>query len=845
MPLFKHYLMLVWRHFSRYKTHTCVNIASLTLGLTCFFVAYAAYLYVNSLDRGIEGADRTYFVYSRGQQLGTNHWFPYAARNSPATYKYMSQDFPEIEVLARSSRIDDLVIQVGANRSYRDLLFAGDSFFGIFTEWNFIAKSHDNPLAMPNSAVVSAAAARRIFGTEEALGRTFMIEGEYDVTITGIVDGLPSDSYAGSSFIEKEWDFLVSIDVFNEIQSKRRGFDLRDTATLDVWNVSPYVLHVRFKEGRLPSIQEFNAKLTQFTERYRPADTGRLELGVEPVTKYMNFVVNQKLLGDARGLSVASVLVILGILVLTVSCLNYSNLAIAQAGSRVKEIGMRKVIGAGRKQVFFQFLTEIACHTIIAAILAFGMILVLIPIVRAQFGIGMDIALLLNWRSLGVLTTVILIVGLAAGVYPSLTLAGVRPAISLQQGKSKMGSKKLISAMSGIQFAVSGFLLISVMLMYVHNLAQRSVFSAGSGEDQVVLLENHVRESGISFDMLRDRLITDPSILSVSGTYDLPFGVSLGAGGYRTVIAESMDESSLHFDIQRKMVNYDYFETLDLEVLYGRVFDREYGGDETPLPSRPEFLTFAGPGRIVVDLDAAKRLTDGNPQRALGMVIYEKDLLDANGEKASMPLEVIGVVANSPYRLVSDSVETELYLLQPPAAVRPLVRVAGNSIGPAISHLDSTWASLGAKQPIRRSFMDQRFERAYAFFDAMGKTFTALALVALLISCSGLVAMTSYIIQKRKNEIAIRKVLGARDKQIFGMLLSEMSRPIVIANLVAWPVAFWAMGQYFSQFVDQPGGMYWVYPVALGASLLIAWTAIGIQVGRTTRIKPAFMLRYQ
>jgi putative ABC transport system permease protein len=244
-------------------------------------------------------------------------------------------------------------------------------------------------------------------------------------------------------------------------------------------------------------------------------------------------------------------------------------------------------------------------------------------------------------------------------------------------------------------------------------------------------------------------------------------------------------------------------------------------------------------------MDTALKLTNGKPEEVLGKVIYEKDLRDVNGEVASMPLEVIGVVENAPFRLVSDSVETELYLLQPPAAVRPLVRISGRNIAAGLAHLDATWESVGARQPIRRSFMDQRFDRAYSFFAAMGKTFTGLSLIALVISCSGLIAMTSYVIQKRRNEIAIRKVLGAHDKQIFTMLLSEMSRPIVVANLLAWPLAYWAMGQYFAQFVDKPSGVFWVYPAALLVCVGIAWLAIAVQLGSTRRIKPALLLRYQ
>jgi putative ABC transport system permease protein len=540
--------------------------------------------------------------------------------------------------------------------------------------------------------------------------------------------------------------------------------------------------------------------------------------------------LNAQLLGGS-GLSITTVLLALSALVLVVACVNYASLATAQAARRAREVGLRKAIGASRGRVMLQYLAEAAMLTGFAAVVALLAVRLITPALRNSVGINLGVGLYDGgfWLFMAGLLAAVTLLG---GAYPSFVLARVPPIEALRIGRTKAGPRFTTTVLVGAQFAAASFLLIVVTVMYAQN---RELQRTGLGveADPLLVIPNFAQFSGIDNQLLQDELRRIPQVTGVSQTSQSPWSRGVGLAP----LGRSPEDNVLRVTAIMNTVGYDYFQTLGYRLLGGREFDREHGED--PRPPGP----FTGrPINVVIDEALAAQLGFSPPESAVEQDVYfPSDAQRAFGGVAQ-PLHIIGVVANKPLRFSGAGATSNVFFMQAGVPFQ-IVRLSSADVAGGVAAVDALWKRLSPKITSGRKFMDELYDENYRNFARVNQVSASLALVAIAISIVGLFSMAVQVASRRLHEIGVRKSVGAQSRQIVAMLLAQFSRPVLIANVVAWPLAYLAAQQYLSVFSQRVALTPAPFLASLAATVIVACSVVGGQAWRAARVNPATVLR--
>ncbi|RPH59693.1 MAG: FtsX-like permease family protein, partial [Acidobacteria bacterium] len=411
----------------------------------------------------------------------------------------------------------------------------------------------------------------------------------------------------------------------------------------------------------------------------------------------------------------------------------------------------------------------------------------------------------------------------------------LRPVNALQGGRIRIGLRFAPSLLVFLQFAVASFLLIAVIVMSLQNRElRRSAF--GSFGDPIVVITNSIRETGTTNDALQAELLRSPHIKSVSASSFVPWRLAMSPTG----VTRSLDAAATSTRMGDNVVGHNFFSTLEMTVAAGRVFDEHHADDLLPTGDA------SGNARAynaVVDRAAASRLGWNDPQAAIGQIVYVPWW---NADRPPDQVRIVGVVENKPLALLGPAgLQANIYRLNPTTAHYPVIRISGNDIPGALEAIDTAWRRLAPNVPLNRRFGDELFEQSYQLFDAINKVFAGLAAFAFAISMMGLFGMAIHVTNGRTHEIGIRKTLGASVEQVVSLLLWDFSKPVAVANLIAWPLGFLAMQMYLRLFVQRMTLTVWPFVLSLVVTVLIAWFAVGVHTVRAARRKPAAVLRYE
>ncbi len=791
---------------------------SLAVGLWAFVAAYAFVAFLHSFEAGFAKSERIYTVY---QALSFPNGFalPMAPMTSAALAENIAVEFPELEAVVRVNNTN-AVTSVDGKESFRSVYGADAKFLDVF-DLPFIAGDPKTALA-PGSAVIAADAARELFGTTDVLGRTLTVRN-LDLAIAGVVGTIPGTSQFADSFLWDGFELLVTWQDFERIEPLPAG-------VVNPWTwLGPFTFVLLPADGSL-TLERMKSRLEGFGERHMPQGlvTGRFE--PRPVSQTLVDMFQTIVLGQsAPPVSVSAMFLALGFLALGIAVLNFVNLATAQAARRAREIGVRKAIGATGMRVARQHLVE----TALAVAAAFGLALggvELTSALLARRGIAID----LPWGDPSawlVLTLLAASVVLAAAAYPAFLLARVHAVRALQTGSIQGGSRRLRGLLLALQFAAATFLVIAVIGMYLQNRTLRQL-NTSSPDRVLVSLGGNLRDADIELDTLRSELVRSPGILGVTAVSSPPWSWSWG--GSR--VGRSRDGSQVSLLMQTQGVSFDFFETLEIEVLAGRVFSRDRAADLAP-SSPAEAEARSEPGKLVLDRKATERLGWPSPAQAVGEMLY-------SGPDDERGAEVIGVVESKPLTLIALS-DTFAYQLAPNRAGSAIVAIARRDLAAGLAAVDDAWQRLAPDYPIRREFLDVTFEKSYALFANVNRIFVGLTAVAFVIASTGLFGLASFLVGRRTREIGVRKIHGASRRQILELLVWSFSKPILIANLIALPLGWMALRAYFDLFVQRAPLTPWPFVASLAVTLAIAWLAIAAHVLAATRVEPADVLRYQ
>ena len=848
-----HYLSVALRMQRRAPITAAINVIALALGLAAFVTAYGVVSFWDKSERHFTNVERIYAVTANLEARNGSIKTGVSPTTNRLYADYLKAEFPDFEAVARAQTISNEAYVSAGDRNERMFVVGVDPEFLDIFDLPFVAGDAKNALREPNSAVLTQDAAKRFFGTDAVVGRTIALGGLFDVTIKGVISEIPEPSYFGhSNAASLRFDILVSWDAIDGVAAAGRtraraqgqpvppepppraaGAPAPPENWLGGYCCMTFVMTKATSPLTPVTLDE---QLRDFGNRHLPVaqrDLATLTVGAVPLGGLMVSQLNAQLLGGS-GVSITTVLLALSALVLVVACVNYASLATAQAARRAREVGLRKAIGANRTRVMLQYLAEAAVLTAIAAAVALLGVRLLTPALHNSIGINLGVGLYgpKFWLFLaGVLVAVTAL----GGAYPAFVLARVSPIEALRIGRTKAGPRFATTILVGAQFAAASFLLIVVSVMYLQN---RELQRTGLGvdTDPILLVVNLPEFTGVDTKLLQDELRRIPQVKGVSQTSQMPWTPGVGLAP----VGRTPEDSVVQVTAILNTVGYDYFQTLGYTLLGGREFSRDHGEDP-----RPQGPPSGKPWNVVIDAALADELGFSPPQAAVEKDIY----FPTGGQRAfgavAQPLHVIGVVANKPLRFSGAGAKSNLYFMSEIGTPVQIVRLSASDVSGGLAAFDALWKRLAPNISSGRKFMDDVYDENYRNFARVNQVSATLALVAIAIAIVGLFSMAVQVASRRMHEIGVRKSVGAHASQIVAMLLAQFARPVLVANVIAWPLAYFAARQYLSPFSHRVALTPAPFVASLVATVVVASAVVAGQAWRAARVNPATVLRLE
>jgi putative ABC transport system permease protein len=841
--MFKHYVAVALRSIRATPFTSAINVVTLAVGLVCFVTAYAAGMFWSSAERQFKNVDDihvlTVSIKNRDNGLG----FRNGTASQDVAAETLKEDYPAITKIARAVVVDPkTMVSYGAN-ALRLFGVAVDPEFLEMFDLPFVAGDARSALATPRSAVLTRESATRLFGSADPIGKTIVIGNKLDTTVTGVIDAIPEPSQFGrSANAQLPFEVLVSRDVYDAVRTNPFGLPAGAPMPPGAgWFMISAFTYLYLPAAGGLTADTLGRQLADFGARHVPAQMLRnqeMTFGLEPVSEMLGGN------GDyyGTGLSFAAVLLVLGGLVLGVACVNYANLATARAARRVREIGVRKAIGASPGQIALQSFFEAAVLTLAALVVALATFALTQPLVKDLLGAEIGVVFFSRlgvWPALGAL---MLVVTLAAGAYPALVLSRVRPVSAIAAAQARLGSSLFSTLLVGAQFAIASFLLITLTVISLQNAAMRQT-ALRSIPDPLVVIDNPSSNTKVAVDTLRDRLSAVPQVRGVTETLATPWESLLIAS-----VTASPDPSSPQRSPVVRQVGFDFFDVFSVPLIAGRVFDRDHAEDVQPPPGtpRPPGSDTALPQNIVVDRSFVEALGLGTPNEAVDKLVYRSPppVALAAAPPPQPPLRIIGVVEDRTFSFfkLPTNAAGGMYILQANLGTT-VARIAATDLDAGLAGIDAAWKQLAPNVAISRRFLDEIFERSYAGYTRVNHLFGTLSVMAFAICIAGLFGMAIFVAGRRRREIGVRKTLGGTTAQMVALLLSGFSKPVLVANVIAWPAGYFAARLYLNQFSGSIAITPWPFALSVVITLAIACLAVLGQTLRAARTTPAEVLR--
>ncbi|MGF1605343.1 MAG: ABC transporter permease [Rhodothalassiaceae bacterium] len=800
------YALTALRALLRHKLAAAINIISLATGLAVFLLAQLYAQAETSTDAFFADADRIFGIQSN-YKPGSGTGMAITPGAFSAVGPFLPDYLPGVEHWARL-RGGEHVIGIGQDRYHQQMRFADPAFFEIFS-FQLLAGVLPGPDAGPDAVVLTATAAKRFFGPADPIGRTLSIDNQETGKVVAVIADLPKATHFIIPWFDQRFEMIATNALRDRLYGSRPEGD---------WNsLSPYHnVYVKLAPGTdLAAAEDGLARLYQEAH----PDAAKRFVGsysLRPLDQMSQWI------WDAAGLPVVQSIRILGSLVLLVAALNYTNLAAAQAMGRAREVGLRKTLGAARRQLLSQFLVESICLAVLALILAVMIVEWSLPLINAAA--GKDIALdLLGAPARAVwLLGVAVAIGLAAGAYPAFLIQRPRAVDLLRRHADKGRTGQLIrSGLLVLQFSASILMMIGAVIIYGQNrLIERS--AAVFDKDRVVVV-SQIDEPAVrgQLDVLRQQFARIPGIEAVSFSSQVPFQNNIDTGAFSLTRSDTADGHTLHI----LDVDATFFQSYGLALLHGRIFSAPPTGDDTAADRR----------EVVLNQLAARKLGFATPQEALGQSLY------VHGSDRRH--EIVGIVADVNFYGLHNDVKPFLHQLREGGFEQMSLHLSATAGPQTLAAIDAAWRALVPDLPVRRRLLSDYFRDVFVIFSGLNTALAVFAAVALLLAATGLFSMTAFAAARRSQEIAVRRVLGASVARVAQQMAWQFVRPVLIALALALPLA-WLLGSLYLQFFADritlgPG----LFALTAAAVLLLAIATVSYHAVRTARTNPATVLR--
>jgi putative ABC transport system permease protein len=688
-----------------------------------------------------------------------------------------------------------------------------------FFDLEFVDGDPATALQGPTNLVLTERAAERYFGNEDALGQTLNIMGQADLTITAIIKDLPDNTHM-------QFEAVGSIQAIPLMLGPDE---------LESWGSNNYYTYLRLPDGYDP--QQLESRFEDFIIKHRGEDgPSSTALNLQSI-KDIHLTSNRD--GEWRqngSLAVVSTFSAVAFVVLLIACVNFMNLTTARSTQRAKEVGIRKVVGAQQSQLVVQFLSESVLLTLIAMLLAVAMVELALPV----FASFLEKPLQFSLADPIILVTLVLgsvAVGLFAGSYPAFYLSHFRPVEVLKGAASGSGSAIFRRVLVVFQFATSIALLIATGVVMAQMHYARNLDLGFDKSRNVIVSLPYFADLWGTYEPLKAELESHPDIQSVVYSSRVPSMQNLDGSGY---VAEgqqvTMDNVQAISDIK---VDYQWFDHYGIEFLAGRPFRQNEMRIEMPTEENPVTRAAA-----ILNESAARRF-GWSPDEAVGKIVRQPTSRELD---RFVDREVVGVIPDIHFSSLHDAIKGTIYAEPNENYGRALsIKIAEGDHREAIAQIEAVWNRIVPNEPINWEFLDDRFDARYRAEARQAQMFAVFSVFAIFVATLGLFGLASFTTERRTKEIGIRKVMGASVSNIVMLLTSDFTKLVVLANVVAWPVAYYFMSQWLSRFVYKAPFSDWAWLFVFSAlvALAVAWLTIALQAGRAAMARPVLALRYE
>jgi putative ABC transport system permease protein len=804
--MLKNYFKTAIRNLIRYKGFSTINIASLAIGITgCLIIGLFVWDELQ-YDKFVKGGENIYRTYNT--RSGTNGDEDLACV-PPMFATYLKEQYPEVDNTARLLMWNGkMLMESGDKLAYEEKgLIADSTFFRIFP-LKFLKGEPITSLDQKSSVVLTEELATKYFGRTDPIGKLIKLDKE-DFIVKGVLARVPTHFHLDFNYI---------------IPMSAAGLPAE---RMQKWTWQQFFTYIKVKPGT--NIENLQSKFQAAIKKEIQPLTNESGIIYEPKLqaltdihlKSADFVYDNAKRGNQ---TYVNGLMLIAIFVLVIACFNFVNLSTARSLRRAKEIGVRKVIGADRKQLIIQYTGEAILLSLISIIIAAIATALIVPALNNFTDKSISFNPITNPVLILILLAGGIVLGTSAGIYPALVLSHFQPIKVLKGLKASGGSNTvgwLRQSLVVAQFALFALLIVSTIIVYrqINYLHKKDL---GFNKEQVLYFEQKGSIEA-NREAFREELKRSPNIVSVTTGYGLPGDQVAGDGVTIPGANEQKDKGATLL-----IVDHDYIKTLGLQVISGRDFSRDIASDTAEA--------------FIINETAVKEYGFETPEKAIGKKMHwNKWVPDSiNPVKKG---SVIGVVKDFHYKSLHEKVAPLVMQIYSPVFAKVAVKVRTADLGNTIEHIKAAWQKFSPQFPLDYKFMDESFDSMYKSEDKLRALLAIFTGMAIFVGCMGLFGLAAFSAEQRTKEISIRKVLGASVISIVTLLSSKFIKPVFIASLIAFPIAWSVMNKWLENFPYRVEISWWIFAISALAALLIALITVSFQSIKAAVTSPVKTLR--
>jgi putative ABC transport system permease protein len=795
--MFKNNLKISLRNLQRYKSYAVINVLGLALSIACCILIFTFVRYHLGFDNFHGDSARIYRIVTEVHRKDNVHFTPGVPAPLGGVFR---NDYTYAEKVARIVSFSGNLITIEQGKGKRmfkekmGVAFCESEFFDIFN-FPLMKGNSKTALTEPNTAIITESISNKYFGDSDPINRIFRINNQIDFKITGVLKDFPGNT----DFKESIYLSYPTLKLYSE-----------ELASNESWGgvSSEMQCFVKLRPFISPPLVE--RALFTYVKKYRPDSKNIHHYLLQPISD-MHFNPHYE---GVMPKSILWAFSFVSLILLIAACVNFVNLATAQALKRSKEVGVRKVLGGFRAQIFWQFISETGVITVFAVVLALCLSMLALPFVNNWLNFRMSINPVADWQLSSFIAVLIFMVSFLAGFYPGIIMAGFQPVIALKGKISQLniGGFNTRRTLIIAQFTISQILIIG-MIVVASQMRYAKDSDLGFNKEGIVLLPVAGAKMA-AMHTLRDRLVKSPGVRDISLCLAPPSYLD----NWKTAFKYNNSIEDENFPVTVRAADDKYLSTFDLKLIAGRnIFHSD---------SVREFL---------VNESFAKKLNLKSADQVIGKTI------SINGGKIAAP--VVGVVKDFHDGSFHDDINAVCISSMASSYQYYAVKINMTDVGATLSALEKTWSEMNPNQVYEFHFLDEQIAQFYKIEDFMLKLIEVFAFIAIFIGCLGLYGLISFMVSQKRKEIGIRKILGGKVQDVLWIFGKEFSRLILIALLIAAPLGWLLMNNWLRlyQFHIEIG--LWVFISTLMISIAVALLAGGYQAIKAAIVKPALSLR--